>query len=292
LKAALDAKVAALSITEERLQQERTARQGAEGRLQQEQAALVDARTALEQEHVAREAALKLLEERNTAFSKVEDEALVLSITNANQELALREQGETVKRLELTVEAVRRDFEAERKQVEGELPLDFLFGWFFVRGLTSLFLISSLVLSVPGLCTALGHAAERAEALQASYNSSEWELQELRDAALETCRAVEEGEAQAGSSLASRLRALGGHVMERMRRALHLGVQKALGVVRSHYEVNFEALAEGYIVPEGVEDEVAMERVDALAADATGSLAEAFEEFLFPDAADAAAPPA
>jgi hypothetical protein len=102
---------------------------------------------------------------------------------------------------------------------------------------------------------------------------------------------VEEGEAQAGSSLANRLRALGGHVTERMRRALHLGVQKALGVVRSHYEVNFEALAEGYVVPEGVEDEVAMERVDALAADAVGSLAEAFEEFLFPDAADAVAPP-
>jgi hypothetical protein len=103
---------------------------------------------------------------------------------------------------------------------------------------------------------------------------------------------VEEDEAQAGSSLASRLRALGGHVTERMRRALHLGVQKALGVVRSHYKVNFEALAEGYVVPEGVEDEVAMERVDSLAADAAGSLAEAFEEFLFPDAVDAAAPPA
>jgi hypothetical protein len=138
----------------------------------------------------------------------------------------------------------------------------------------------------------LGHAAERAEALQASYNSSERELQELRDAALETCQAVEEGEAQAGSSLASRLRAFGSHVTERMRWALHLGVQKALGVVRSHYEVNFEALAEGYIVPEGVEDEVSMERVDALADDAAGPLAEAFEEFLFPDAADAAAPPA
>jgi chromosome segregation ATPase len=48
LKAALDAKVAALVVAEEQLQQERTARQGAEGRLQQEQAALVDARSALE----------------------------------------------------------------------------------------------------------------------------------------------------------------------------------------------------------------------------------------------------
>jgi hypothetical protein len=39
-------------------------------------------------------------------------------------------------------------------------------------------------------------------------------------------------------------------------------------VVRSHYEVNFKALAEGYVIPESVEDEVAMERVDSLAADA------------------------
>jgi hypothetical protein len=103
---------------------------------------------------------------------------------------------------------------------------------------------------------------------------------------------VEEGEAQAESSLASRLRALVRHVSGHMRRALHLGVQKALGVVRSHYEINFEAMAEGYVVPEGVEDEVAMERVDASAADAADALAEAFEEFLFPDAADADAPQA
>jgi hypothetical protein len=45
------------------------------------------------------------------------------------------------------------------------------------------------------LRTALGHAAERAEALQTSYNSSEQELKELRNAALETCRAVEEDKA-------------------------------------------------------------------------------------------------
>jgi hypothetical protein len=138
----------------------------------------------------------------------------------------------------------------------------------------------------------LGHATDRAEALQASYNSSERELVELRSAALETCQAVEEGEAQAGSSLANRLRTLGGHVSGRMLRALSLGVQKALGVVRSHYEINFEAVVEGYIVPEGVEDEAAMEHADALAADAVGVLAEAFEKFLFPDAADADAPQA
>jgi hypothetical protein len=74
---------------------------------------------------------------------------------------------------------------------------------------------------------------------------------------------------------------------------LHLGVQKALGVVGSHYQVNFEAVASGYVVPEGVEEDVAMERADALAAAATAeTLAEDFVDFLFPDALDAGEPQA
>jgi hypothetical protein len=118
--------------------------------------------------------------------------------------------------------------------------------------------------------------------VSAAYNSAEQELGELRAAALETCQAVEEGEAQAESSLASRSRALGRHVSRRMRHVLQLGVQKALGVVGSHYQVDFEAVALGYIVPLGVEDEVAMERADALAAAAAETLAEDFMDFLFP----------
>jgi hypothetical protein len=110
-----------------------------------------------------------------------------------------------------------------------------------------------------GLRTGLGHATTLAEAVRAAYNSSQQELEELRATALETCQAVEEGEAQVGSSLASRLRALGGHVSSRMRNALHLGVQKAFDVVGSHYQVDFVAVASGYVVPVGVEDEVAME---------------------------------
>jgi hypothetical protein len=145
---------------------------------------------------------------------------------------------------------------------------------------------------LPGLRTAPGHANTRAETLQTAYNSSQQELEELRAAALETYQEVEEGEAQAGSSLASRLHALGGYVSRRMRRALHLGVKKALGVVRPHYEVNLEAVASGYVVSEGVEDEVAMERADALTAAAAETLAEDFENFMFPDAPDAGEPQA
>jgi hypothetical protein len=178
----------------------------------------------------------------------------------------------------------------ERKQVEGELTFHRFVLLIFPLGVRSLF--DFLCSWYPGLRTALGRAIDQAETSQAANDSSELELVELRAAALETCRAVEEGEAHAGSSLASHLHALGGHVSRRMRRALHLGVQKALGVVRSHYEVNFEAVASGYVVPEGVEDEVAMEHVDVLAADAAETLTEDFMEFLFPDAPDAGAPQA
>jgi hypothetical protein len=52
-----------------------------------------------------------------------------------------------------------------------------------------------------------------------------------------------------------------------MRRALHLGVHKALGVVASHYRVNLRAISTGYVIPEAI-----------------NVLAEAFMENLFPGA--------
>jgi hypothetical protein len=55
-------------------------------------------------------------------------------------------------------------------------------------------------------------------------------------------------------------------------------------VVASHYQVNFEAVSKGYVVPDGVDDETAINRADALAAPATDMLAEDFTNFLFPDA--------
>jgi hypothetical protein len=69
-----------------------------------------------------------------------------------------------------------------------------------------------------------------------------------------------------------------------MRRALHLGVQKALGMVVSHYRVNLGAISIGYIVLVGVDDEVEINRVDTLAVPAANVLAEDFMDFLFPDA--------
>jgi hypothetical protein len=138
----------------------------------------------------------------------------------------------------------------------------------------------------------LGNTTTQAEAVQTAYNSSQQELEELRAAALEVCQEVEEGEAQAKSSLASRQSAFGGHVSQRMHHALHLGIKKALGVVASHYQVDFEVVSSGHVIPIGVEDEVVMDRADALTAAAADMLAEDFTNFLFPDAPAAGGPQA
>jgi hypothetical protein len=55
-------------------------------------------------------------------------------------------------------------------------------------------------------------------------------------------------------------------------------------VVASHYQVDLEAVSTGYVVPVGVNNVVAMNRTDALAAPAADILAEDFTDFLFPDA--------
>jgi chromosome segregation ATPase len=127
LKAALAAKVAAVATTEEQLRQERAARQEAEGQLQQERAALANARSALERERTALEGARKSLEERDAEVSRLDGELIALSISNADQQRSLEEQGTTVVNLQQAVEAERRALEVEKKQVEGKSPLRFLF---------------------------------------------------------------------------------------------------------------------------------------------------------------------
>jgi hypothetical protein len=77
-----------------------------------------------------------------------------------------------------------------------------------------------------------------------------------------------------------------------MHHALHLGVQKALGVVVSHSRMNLRAISTGYVVPVGVDDEVEMNRVDTITAPTANVLTEDFMDFLFPDGPPASGPQA
>jgi hypothetical protein len=84
---------------------------------------------------------------------------------------------------------------------------------------------------------------------------------------------------------------------QRLRGALHLGIQKTLGLTSTHYKLDFILLRDGYVVPEdvvGKEAELeAVRVVDTSMADNVAGLTDMFEEDLFPVAAEgeaAAAP--
>ena len=103
------------------------------------------------------------------------------------------------------------------------------------------------------------------EALQAVYASLQRDHDDLEEAAIAACQGVDGEGGESGSSLVSRLRSLGGWVTERLKGTLRLGIQKALGVVSTHYIVDFDQLATGYIIPEGDDDAKinAMDQADA-----------------------------
>lgn len=127
------------------------------------------------------------------------------------------------------------------------------------------------------------------EVVEASYDGVQGDLEELEEAARAACREVERAEGVSGSSLVSRLASLGRVAASRERAALGLGVLKALAVASTHYLIDFEALASGYVVDEGADDEAAaavMDQADAAAAEPASRLAALFEGELSPGADD------
>ena len=65
------------------------------------------------------------------------------------------------------------------------------------------------------------------------------------------CQELEGEGASSGSSVASRLRSLGGRVAERIKSAFRLGVQRALAVASTHYDMDLKLVSSGYVVAPG-----------------------------------------
>jgi len=106
----------------------------------------------------------------------------------------------------------------------------------------------------------------------------------LQGAVRTTCKALEVGGVDPGSSLRCRLTALSNRVRERLWGALHTGVKRTLADVSSHYPgIDLAAVSDGYVMAE--DDEEANEEVMKLeeAAEAPGTaLASLFEEEVVP----------
>ena len=127
----------------------------------------------------------------------------------------------------------------------------------------------------------MANSSAQVEALQVTYTKAQEEFRDLESAALAVCPEIEGGVGVSGSSLSSRLRSLGGRIVERVKGALRLGVWKTLGVVSTYYLIDLEALTAGYNVTEGLDDDATVAAIDR--ADTAAALTDLFEDDLLPD---------
>ena len=100
---------------------------------------------------------------------------------------------------------------------------------------------------------------EATRALVGAAEQREADHVAMSEAISDFCRVFGFGDVPSGSSPQSRLQALGDHVRDRLREALHHGVRRAFAVLASHYVVDLERVSEGYCLPD--EDEAALAEV-------------------------------
>jgi hypothetical protein len=138
--------------------------------------------------------------------------------------------------------------------------------------------LKNVVLSYAGFETALDEAIKNCKALVEAAEQKEAECVAMSEAISAFCQAFGLDGVPSGSSTQSHLRALGGHVRNRLRGALHHGVRRAFAVLASHYDVDLERVSEGYCLPDDEEAALAeVQRLDAAVEGPSVALASSFE---------------
>jgi hypothetical protein len=124
---------------------------------------------------------------------------------------------------------------------------------------------------------------ESVKALAQAAEQKEADHVAMSEAISAFCQVFGLDDVPSGSSPQSRLWALGGHVRDRLREALHHGIRRAFAMLASHYDVDLERVSEGYCLPN--EDEAALakvQRLDAAVAGPSAVLASSFEVEILP----------
>ena len=94
------------------------------------------------------------------------------------------------------------------------------------------------------------------------------EYTDLERTAVSVCQELEWEGTVSGSSVISRLRALGGRIAEHAKSTFCLGVLRALAVASTHYIMDLQRVSSGYVVPNDADADAAsaiMDNADAAA---------------------------
>jgi hypothetical protein len=143
--------------------------------------------------------------------------------------------------------------------------------------------LKKVVLPSVGFETALNEAVKNYKALAEAVEQKEAERVAMSEAISAFCQAFGLDGVPSGSSPQSLLRALGGHVRDRLRGALHHGVRRAFSVLASHYDVDLGRVSEGYCLPDDEEAALAeVQRLDATVEGPNAALASSFEVEVLP----------
>ena len=96
------------------------------------------------------------------------------------------------------------------------------------------------------------------EAVHTALTVAQTEHAELEQVAVAVCQELEGEGALSGSSM----RSLGGRVAEHIKSTFRLGVQQALAVASTHYDMDLERVLSGYVVASGIGADAASAAMD------------------------------
>jgi hypothetical protein len=154
------------------------------------------------------------------------------------------------------------------------------------------FRLKKVVLLSAGFETTLNEAVKNCKALPEVAEQKEDDRVAMSEAISALCQAFGLDGVPSGSSPQSHLRALGGHVRDRLHGALHHGVRRAFAVLASHYDVDLERVSEGYCLPDDEEATLAeVQRLDAAVEGPSAVLASSFEVEILPPVSPSEAVP-
>jgi hypothetical protein len=161
----------------------------------------------------------------------------------------------------------------------------FMSPFFFLR-------LKNFVRLFAGFETALSESIKNCKALAEAAEQKEANRVAMSEAISAFCQAFGPDGVSSGSSPQSHLRALGGHVRNRLRGALHHGVRRAFVVLASHYDMDLERVSEGYCLPNEEEAALAeVQRLDTAVEGPSAALASSFEVEILPPVSPSEAGP-